>query len=99
MCTHDISFSIKIKLILSLQLFEFSKGLKNVETAVVNEPPVFEPLKFYCNYLPLIEKSSPRSIQGGNVPDIPYSVFFRCLLFADIHTINENVKTMKNESD
>ena len=28
----------------------FSKGLKNeFETAVVNEPPVFEPLKFYCN--------------------------------------------------
>ena len=29
----------------------FSKGLKNeFETAVVNEPSVFEPLKFYCNY-------------------------------------------------
>ena len=27
----------------------FSKGLKNeFETAVVNEPLVFEPLKFYC---------------------------------------------------
>ena len=27
----------------------FSKGLKNeFETAVVNEPPVFEPLKAYC---------------------------------------------------
>ena len=27
----------------------FSKGLKDeFETAVVNEPPVFEPLKFYC---------------------------------------------------
>ena len=25
----------------------FSKGLKN-ETAVVNEPSVFDPLKFYC---------------------------------------------------
>ena len=30
----------------------FSKGLKNeFETAVVNEPSVFEPLKFYCNKL------------------------------------------------
>ena len=30
----------------------FSKGLKNeFETAVVNEPSVFEPLKSYCNYL------------------------------------------------
>ena len=28
----------------------FSKGLKNeFERAVVNEPSVFEPLKFYCN--------------------------------------------------
>ena len=31
--------------ILSLQLFNFSKGLKNVETAVVNEPSMFEPKK------------------------------------------------------
>ena len=31
--------------ILSLQLFDFSKGLKNVETAVVNEPSMFEPKK------------------------------------------------------
>ena len=38
-----ISFSIKMNFILSLQLFDFSKGLKNVETAVVNEPSVFEP--------------------------------------------------------
>ena len=28
----------------------FSKGLKNeFERAVVNEPSVFQPLKFYCN--------------------------------------------------
>ena len=31
----------------------FSKGLKTeLETAVVNEPSVFEPLKFYCIFLP-----------------------------------------------
>ena len=30
----------------------FSKGLKNeFETALVNEPSVFEPLKFYCIFL------------------------------------------------
>ena len=40
-----ISFSIKMNFILSLQLFDFFKGLKNVETAVVNEPSVFEPIK------------------------------------------------------
>ena len=40
-----ISFSIKMNFILGLQLFDFSKGLKNVETAVVNESSVFEPIK------------------------------------------------------
>ena len=40
-----ISFSIKMNFIPSLQLFEFYKGLKNVETAVVNEPSVSEPKK------------------------------------------------------
>ena len=40
-----ISFSIKMYLILSLQLFDFSKGLKDVETVVVNEPSMFEPKK------------------------------------------------------
>ena len=40
-----ISFSIKINSILSLQLFDFSKGLKNVERALINEPSVFEPIK------------------------------------------------------
>ena len=30
----------------------FSKGPKNeFETAAVNEPSVFEPLKFYCTYI------------------------------------------------
>ena len=33
----------------------FSKGLKNeFETAVVNEPSVFEPLKFYCIWFCII---------------------------------------------
>ena len=32
-----------------MQLCDFIKGLKNeFKTAVVNEPSVFEPLKFYC---------------------------------------------------
>ena len=41
------------KIIQNLQLWIFcSKELKNeFETAVVNEPSVFEPLKFYCNYI------------------------------------------------
>ena len=40
-----ISFSIKMNFILSLQLFDFSKGLRNVETAVVNEPSLLRPKK------------------------------------------------------
>ena len=40
-----ISFSIKMKFIPSLQLFDFAKGLKNVETAVVNELSMLEPKK------------------------------------------------------
>ena len=40
-----ISFSIKMNFILSLQIFDFSKGLKNVETVVVNEPSTFDPKK------------------------------------------------------
>ena len=46
-------FNIKKKIILnypkSAAMCFCSKGLKNeFETAVVNEPSVFEPLKFYC---------------------------------------------------
>ena len=40
-----ISFSIKMNFILSLQIFDFSKGLKNVETVVVDEPSMFDPKK------------------------------------------------------
>ena len=55
MSTHNIPFSIskeKIPLItLSLPLCDFFKGLENeFETAVVDEPSVFEPPKFYCKY-------------------------------------------------
>ena len=39
----------RTKTTLNLQVWDFSKGLKNeFETALVNEPSVFEPLKFYC---------------------------------------------------
>ena len=40
-----ISFSIKMNFILSLQIFDFSKGLKNVETVLVNEQSMFDPKK------------------------------------------------------
>ena len=57
MSTPNIPFTIQIRetplIIPNLQLWGFfSKGLKNeFETAVVNEPSVFEPLKFYCTLL------------------------------------------------
>ena len=56
MSTHNISFlNIKKKIILnypkSATMEFFSKGPKNkFEPAVVNEPSVFEPLKFYCTF-------------------------------------------------
>ena len=51
--TQYTIFSIKRKspeIILNLQRWDlFFKGLKNeFETDMVNEPSVFEPLKFYC---------------------------------------------------
>ena len=51
--THYTSFIIKKKITLdypkSAAMGFFSSGLKEeFETAVVNEPSVFEPLKFYC---------------------------------------------------
>ena len=57
MATHNIPFlNIKkknhSKLILNQELRDFSKGLENkFETAMVNEPSVFEPPKFYCSLL------------------------------------------------
>ena len=53
MSTHNIPFSIEKEklpiIILSLPLWDIFKGLKNeFETAVVDEPSVFEPPKFYC---------------------------------------------------
>ena len=53
-CTYNIPFSIKRKKITlnyptSAAMGFCSKGLKNkFETAMINEPSVFEPLKFYC---------------------------------------------------
>ena len=47
-------FNIKMKITLNYSKFAAigfcSKGPKNeLETAVINEPSVFEPLKFYCS--------------------------------------------------
>ena len=48
MSTHNIPFSIYKK----ENHPKFSKGPKNnFETAVVNEPSVFEPLKVYCTLI------------------------------------------------
>ena len=54
--THYTIFIIIIKIILdylkSAAMGFFSDGLNNeFEVAVVNEASVFEPLKFYCNFV------------------------------------------------
>ena len=54
--TQYTIFNMKRKIALnylkSAAMRFFSKGLKNkFETVVVNEPSVFEPLKFYCTAL------------------------------------------------
>ena len=54
--TQYTIFNIKKIIILnypkSAAMGFFSKGLKNgFETAMVNEPSVFEPLKFYCTLI------------------------------------------------
>ena len=62
MCSHEYAqhaiINIKKKITLNYPKYNnvccyriFSRGLKNeFETAVVNEPSVFEPLKFYCSW-------------------------------------------------
>ena len=63
----------------------FSKGLKNeFETAVVNEPSVFEPLKFYCivfdvsmqSYnIPLAGYGQPPNASTGYASQSPYQPY------------------------
>ena len=59
-----ISFSIEMNFILSLQIFDFSKGLKNVETVVVNEPSMFDPKKAKTDTLSGIIYRYLKSPQG-----------------------------------
>ena len=53
MSTHNIPFQYNNEITINFHkatsiFFLFSKGLKNeLETAMVNEPSVFEPLKVY----------------------------------------------------
>ena len=45
----------------------FSKGHKNeFETAVVKEPSEFEPLKFYCNWIPIGPVTAKHSLSFQN---------------------------------
>ena len=45
-------------IIMSAAMGYFTYGLKNeFETAVVNQPSVFEPLKFYCSHFSDIYRS------------------------------------------
>ena len=65
MSTHNTPFlSVKKKIILNYpksaaMVFCSKRPKKEFETAVVNEPSVFEPLKFYCILLLSHPKTSP----------------------------------------
>ena len=53
----NINKEIHPKLSLIAAMSIFPKGLKNeFETAVVNEPSGFEPLKFYCTKIKLLNE-------------------------------------------
>ena len=55
----DIKKKITLNYLKSAAIAFCSKGLKKeFETAVVNEPSVFEPLKFYCSLSVLLANSS-----------------------------------------
>ena len=77
--THNIPFSIeKIhKIILNLQRRDFSKGLKNeFETAMVNEPSVFEPLKVNCTYSSRICRTMTRKYIIGQIGQVISTIPF-----------------------
>ena len=69
--THHAIINIKEKITLNYPKYNnvcryriFSKGLKNeFETAVVNEPSVFEPLKIYCNYITSLQSSLGKALK------------------------------------
>ena len=75
MSTHNIPFfqyikenQFKFSQICGYRIF--SKGLKNeFETGMVNEPTVFEPLKFYCTFFSnsKIDAFSPKIEQPRNL--------------------------------
>ena len=72
-------------IILNLQLWDFSRGLKNeFETAVVNETSMFEPLKVYC-ILPAVYTIhiSARVTQNSSCNDywneFPFWGFYWCV--------------------
>ena len=61
----------------AMGFFQFSKGLKNeLETALVNDPSVFEPLKFYCISL-LGDQNYPDSIHLVRVTTYCVMIIFQ----------------------
>ena len=70
MSTHNIPFSRQKKKITlnypkSATVRICSTGLKNeFETAMVNEPSVFEPLKFYCKNIPKTILQTPPNLEA-----------------------------------
>ena len=72
----------------------FSKGLRNeFETAVVNEPSVFEPLKFYCSLsdmAPPFDNACRSESEGQHVTYISW--------FSDVALYLEDYLMCKHDS-
>ena len=103
--TQYTIFNIKKKITLdyckSAPMGLFNKGLKNeFKTVVVNEPSVFEPLKFYCTFTSIFCANSNRihgtlllfvtlveyiHVKFERFINIKYSLFSPKFAFSDIY--------------
>ena len=82
--TQYISFNILKKISLnypkSAAIGFFFKGLKDkFETAVVNEPSVFEPLKFYCSWSSHLWYGTGTDLNQKVIPGLALLVCYQLL--------------------
>ena len=79
-------------IILSLLLWDFSKGLKNkFETAVV-EPSVFEPLKLYCIWMALMKVNTSFTLLWGHEKTFP-KIIKDCFFIYTLNPVSHIVNT------
>ena len=97
--TQHTIFNIKKKkkkknlIILSMSLWDFSTRLKNkFETAVVNKPSVFEPLKFYCIWVALMKVNTSFTLLWGHEKTFP-KIIKECFLIYTLNPVSNIVNT------